>query len=300
MNRTEIIAARRRRRLAERRRQAARRRRNALCAAAATAFVGGILAGAGGERSGIAEPQSVSAMQPAPPVPTVEDFRGPVPILMYHAIAEAPQGSEYPELFVTPDVLRAQVRALARAGFNAVTLGQVFAAWDKGEPIARNPIVLSFDDGLRSQYMEAFPALARKAWPGVLNLKVEALDQGELTDEMVTEMLDSGWELGAHTISHSDLTRLGRAERELEIAGARRQLAERFGETVDFICYPGGSFNVAVIKAAKRAGYVGATTTQPGVAVPKSDPFELPRIRVDRSDGVEGLLSKLRAQGLDA
>ncbi len=229
----------------------------------------------------------------------VTDFDGPVPVLMYHAIAEAPAGSAYPELFVPRRVFGAQVRALEDAGFHAVTLDSVLAAWQDGAPIAENPVVLSFDDGIRSQFTEALPILSRRFWPGVLNLKVEALDQGELDDAMVNEMIDSGWELDAHTLSHPDLTELDPDSLEREVAESRRDLATRFGQPVNFLCYPGGRFNEEVIAVAKRAGYRGATTTQPGLAEPGADPFRLNRIRVDASDGVEGVIAKLRAQGVD-
>ena len=42
----------------------------------------------------------------------------------------------------------------------------------------------------------------------------------------------------------------------------------------------------------KRAGYLGATTTNFGTAAPDR-PFTLNRVRVDRSDGLAGFQSKL-------
>jgi hypothetical protein len=51
-----------------------------------------------------------------------------------------------------------------------------------------------------------------------------------------------------------------------------------------------------VVAAVRSAGYLGATTTEPGLATP-ADAFRLNRVRVDRSDGVAGLAAKLRAVG---
>ena len=61
---------------------------------------------------------------------------------------------------------------------------------------------------------------------------------------------------------------------------------------VDFFCYPAGRLNDTVVAAVRAAGYLGATTTAPGLATP-SDMFRLNRVRVDRSDGVAGLAAKL-------
>ena len=53
----------------------------------------------------------------------------PVPVLMYHAIGMPPAGAPYPELFVSRGLFRAQMRALAAAGYHAVTLDHVWRAW---------------------------------------------------------------------------------------------------------------------------------------------------------------------------
>ncbi len=284
---------RRRRRAAERRRRAAKRRRNFLGCAAAGAFVIGLVAGAGagGAGEGADQVQRAAAASDAD-VPTVSGFDGPVPILMYHAISPAPAGNPNPGLFVPQADFSAQMAWLADEGYHAVTLDEVFAAWDDGEEIARNPVVVSFDDGLRSQYVGARPALEKLGWPGVLNLKVEAVDQGELTEEMVDEMVQAGWEIDSHTFTHPDLPGLDAASLEREVADSREELQQRFGEPVDFFCYPAGSYDDAVIAAVREAGYLGATTTNPGLAEP-SEPYELKRIRVEPGDGAPELAAKL-------
>jgi hypothetical protein len=48
-----------------------------------------------------------------------------VPILMYHVIAPPPPTAPYPRLYVPPAEFAAQMRALAAAGYHAVTPDQV-------------------------------------------------------------------------------------------------------------------------------------------------------------------------------
>lgn len=231
------------------------------------------------------------------PVETVEDFDGPVPILMYHVIAEAPPDAANPGLFVPPDELRAQVRRLDRLGYNAVTLEQLHGAWRRGESIPVNPIVLSFDDGTRDHYEVAAPILGERGWPGVMNLKLESLEQGEMKPRMVREMLADGWELASHTDTHPDLTALDEEALEREVAGSRRELRERFDVPVRFFCYPAGAYDERVLDAVRAAGYRGATTVEPGLATPEQDPMTLSRVRVEPGDGARGLVEKLRAAG---
>lgn len=234
------------------------------------------------------------ANEPGPPGPVLVESRKPVPILMYHAISSPPEGTQLPELFVKPTVFRAQMDALRKRGYSAVTLKQVYDAWERGGLVPPKPIVVSFDDGYRGDYTDAMPILAAQDWPGVLNLEVNNMENGELTEEMVREMLDAGWELGSHTTTHPDLTGVTRAVLRDEVAGSRALLAERFGVPVDFFCYPAGRFDTRVVRAVRRAGYLGATTTEPGLA-DRRELFRLRRIRVNGGDGVRGLMEKMAA-----
>jgi peptidoglycan/xylan/chitin deacetylase (PgdA/CDA1 family) len=248
---------------------------------AGVGFVAGILVGAGRGPGGAGQEVAAAA------------YAEGVPILMYHAIADPPPDTSYPELFVSPRDFDRQMDDLAARGFDAVTLDELAAAWRGRAPMPANPIVITFDDGLRSQYAEAMPKFEELGWAGVLNLKIEALDQGEMTDEMVEEMIAAGWEIGSHTVSHANVSKLGGAELEAEVAGSRDTLRERFDVPVRFFCYPAGAFDRRAVAAVRDAGYTGATTTKPGLAF-ADHPYTLDRIRVDGSDGRRGLAEKLR------
>ena len=110
----------------------------------------------------------------------------------------------------------------------------------------------------------------------------------------VRALVRAGWEIDAHTISHPDLTTLDIAALMREVAGSRRIIRRQLHVPVDFFCYPAGRYDAAVIAAVRRAGYLGATTTNYGLAQP-SDLFTLERVRVNGSDGVNGFAAKMRA-----
>ncbi len=229
--------------------------------------------------------------------PTVSDFHDPVPILMYHAIQPAPPGAALPGLFVPEAEFEDEMGWLADHGYHGVTLDQVFNAWNDGDPIATNPVVVSFDDGYQSQYAGARPKLDQLGWPGVLNLEIHNLQLGNLSDAEVQDLVDSGWELDSHTFTHPDVTTLDADGLAKEIGASRRYLSNRFGAPVNFFCYPAGAYDDASIAAVKAAGYEGATTTEEGLATPDQDPYALSRIRIDAGDGVTGLEQKLSAAG---
>jgi peptidoglycan/xylan/chitin deacetylase (PgdA/CDA1 family) len=215
---------------------------------------------------------------------------------MYHVIAAPGATTTYPELFVPPAVFRAQMLALSKHGYHAVTLAAVDRYWRLGYALPRRPIVVSFDDGYLSHYTHARPVLKAVGWPGVLNLEIDNVRPGDLTARQVRALIADGWEVDSHTITHPDLRVLTDSELRRELAGSRAHLRRRFGVRADYFCYPAGHFDARVVAAVKAAGYRAATTTQPGLATPGSR-FTLNRIRIDGQDGVDGLLTKLADPG---
>lgn len=215
-----------------------------------------------------------------------------VPILMYHVIGDVRPGTPLPGLWVSAKELAAHVRALDRAGYAAVTLRQVWDAWHVGGLLPPKPIVLSFDDGYAGHVRDALPTLRAVGWPGVLNLTLANLpDMGGAKG--VRRLVQAGWEIDAHTLTHPDLTTLPDAELRRQLRAPREIIERLFGVSADFLCYPAGRYDDRVVRAARAAGYVAATTVAPGLARP-GDPYELARVRVDGGIGADGLLRRLR------
>ena len=217
----------------------------------------------------------------------------PVPILMYHHIAPAGPHARLPALWVRPAAFAAQVRALRRAGYRAVTLGRVWDAWHAGPPLPRRPVVVSFDDGYADQVRHAAPVLRRARWPGVLNLALDFLP-GMGGTAAVRRLLAAGWEVDSHSITHADLTTLAPARLRTELAGSRARIRSLFGVPANFFAYPSGRLDAGVVAAVRRAGYLAATTTRMGYATPR-DRFRLARVQVSRGLTAADLLRRLRA-----
>jgi peptidoglycan/xylan/chitin deacetylase (PgdA/CDA1 family) len=218
-----------------------------------------------------------------------------VPILMYHVVAAPPADAPYPELYVRPADFSRQLDWLAGRGFQAVTLQRVVDSWHGTAGLPRRPIVISFDDGYRSQFVNAFPALRRRRWPGVLNLAIRNLKPSwGISARRVRTLVRAGWEIDSHTIDHPDLTAVEPEALRRQVAASRAYLRRVFGVPANFFCYPAGRYDETVMAAVRAAGYGGATTTEPGLAEP-SELWELDRVRVSGSDGVEGLAAKIRS-----
>jgi peptidoglycan/xylan/chitin deacetylase (PgdA/CDA1 family) len=220
-----------------------------------------------------------------------------VPILMYHVIAAPPAGAAYPGLYVTPSEFAGQVDALAQAGFHAVTLDQMRAGWLGRGALPAHPIVISFDNGYRTQYTEALPILRRHRWVADENIQLSGLppSQGGLTPRQVRALVAAGWELDTQGWSHADLPTLDAASLRFQIAEARRRLRRAYGVPVNWFCYPSGRYDPAVLAEVHAAGFVGSTTVVPGWASPDNSPYELPRLRVLGGTTPSQLLAQIRA-----
>ena len=204
-----------------------------------------------------------------------------VPILVYHHVQSYKAG--YYLIYVGTAQFASQLSYLHHNGYHPVTLRRVYDAWTGRAKLPRRPVVLSFDDGYRSDWRAAAPILQRIGWPGVLNLCMNAVHaHGDLPVPLVHGLVRAGWEIDDHTLTHPDLTTLDAAGLHREIVVSRAVLQALSGEPVSFFCYPSGRYDATVVAAVKAAGFVGATTTDVGLATP-TDLFTLARVRVHRA-----------------
>jgi peptidoglycan/xylan/chitin deacetylase (PgdA/CDA1 family) len=107
-------------------------------------------------------------------------------------------------------------------------------------------------------------------------------------------MADDGFEFGSHTVSHPVLSRLSAEEQAREVARARDVLEAGLGRPVRAFAYPYGrewDYDDRSVDALRRAGYVSAAASMPGLVGPNTDPFRLLRIPLRETTS----LPKLRA-----
>jgi peptidoglycan/xylan/chitin deacetylase (PgdA/CDA1 family) len=227
----------------------------------------------------------------ARPQPDWRPHTGPVPILVYHALGEAPPTEEYPGLYVSEPEFEEEMAWLDGHGYEAVTLDQVERAWYHGGTLPAKPIVITFDNGYPEQVTFAPKVLARYDWPGVLF----EITEEHLRPKEIRPVIALGWEVDSHSATHPDLTELSGKELEYQVAASRRYLRRKFGVPSDNFCYPSSEYNAATIAAVEEAGYVGAVTENAGDAS-RGQPYELDRYEIEGGEGVEGLAADLEAR----
>lgn len=139
---------------------------------------------------------------------------GAVPILMYHAVADAPRRAVY-GLSVAPDAFAEQMRFLAEGGFTPLTASALATAWRNGRPLPRRPVLITFDDGYEGVHRHCLPVLAESGFPATLFVSTGWLPGpyevgGAAPDTMldwdqVRELAAGGVEIGGHSHTHPQL-----------------------------------------------------------------------------------------------
>ncbi len=98
---------------------------------------------------------------------------GEIAVLTYHDIVAQRGGDAYA---VTRDDLRSHLAYLKREGYTPVSLAQIERAGRGGAALPAKPVVLSFDDGLKSYASEAVPLLRDYGYPSVLSIVTSWID----------------------------------------------------------------------------------------------------------------------------
>jgi peptidoglycan/xylan/chitin deacetylase (PgdA/CDA1 family) len=209
-----------------------------------------------------------------------------IPILTYHSIDET--GSP---VAVSPVMFHRQMTRLHEAGYQAVPLSEALACSAQSGAPNKRVIALTFDDGYSSVYHHALPVVAAYGWratvfPVIDFVGVDNAWPGQpsfvpvatlMSWRELSEISALGWEIGAHTRSHPDLTRINDLALMDEVVQARLTLEDRLGQAVRVFAYPYGCHDKRV-RATTRMNYDAACTTTMGIATDASDRHALERL----------------------
>jgi peptidoglycan/xylan/chitin deacetylase (PgdA/CDA1 family) len=142
-------------------------------------------------------------------------------------------------------------------------------------------VVLSFDDGFRDFYTDAFPIIKKLNVP-VINYVTYNFMGGQdyMTEDMVREIAKHPLiELGSHTLNHAYLPGLKSDLAEAEVSLSKSLLEEEFNTEVVSFAYPYGNYDEEAIKLIKKSGYTTAVTVDQGNIVNSTNLYTLKRIR---------------------
>lgn len=210
-------------------------------------------------------------------------------VLGYHGVGDVRRRDDLSLLVLAPDRFRRQVESLLEAGFSFLTLAELVRRGSGGRPPA-GLAAITFDDGMRNNHEVALPILREYSIPATVYVTIGFIDgtspwvsseAGAMMSEAeLRELADAGWELGAHTMTHADLSTLGYDACLREIRDSRVALEQIVAGPVETFAYPFGRYGAAALAAARDSGVSAAVTTGSG----SWDPYELTRAMMGAAD----------------
>jgi peptidoglycan/xylan/chitin deacetylase (PgdA/CDA1 family) len=221
-----------------------------------------------------------------------------VPILMYHYVEYVKDKGDTirQSLDITPYTLEQEIITLKNAGYTFLTNSELTQILDGAKRLPNKPILLTFDDGYRDFYTDAYPILKKynvqateyliAGWTGYPNNMTEAQIKEIAADGLV--------EIGAHTVHHTWLKGLPLKTVQYEVVESKKILEAMIGKPVTSFAYPYGAFDLAAVNAVAQAGFTSAVTTVPGIDQPQIHRYFLYRLRPGGRTG-ESLLSWLES-----
>lgn len=205
-------------------------------------------------------------------------------VLMYHRFGE----SEYPTTNVTLEQFEAHIEELSKPRYNVMGLPEIVAAVRAGQPLPERTVGLSVDDAYVSVLQEAWPRLKAAGLPLTLFVSTGPVDDGLggiLSWDQIRQMRDEGLTIGAHTVSHAHLPRLGPAARQREIAQSNARFEAELGQVPALFAYPYGEASLDIMAEAEAAGYTAAFGQHSGVIGSTGNLFYLPRFALNETYG---------------
>lgn len=215
-------------------------------------------------------------------------------VLCYHALSPSWEA----ELSTTPERVERQLSLLLDRGYRAVRFSEVVQ-----NPTTQPVFAVTFDDAYRSVLELGLPILQRlgvpatvfaptdyigserpMVWPGIEQW-LNSPSERELIPMSWPELealAAAGWEIGSHTGSHPQLTRLDASSLADELARSRAACEEHLPGRCISLAYPYGDFDARVRTAAEQAGYLTAATLPARFLAPA--PMEWPRVGIYHLD----------------
>ena len=206
-----------------------------------------------------------------------------VPILAYHNFSK----SSANKMVVSESAFEEQMKFLKENGYSVITLDQLLDFLDFKEQIPEKSVVITIDDGWKSNIDITFPILKKYGFPATLFVYTDFIGgKKALTWKQIKKLEEDGFDIQCHTKTHRNLTKLKREEPfneyfrslQIEISQPKRVIKSKLNKECIYLAYPYGTTNNLVIALLKRHGYRAAFTVNRG-----GNPLFVDNYRINRS-----------------
>ena len=211
-------------------------------------------------------------------------FEKYLPILMFHYIENIPSNSSDQtryKLSFSPQKLEQFLIFFKENNIETLTFWDLKEIIEEKKDFPEKAVILTFDDGYKSHYDNAFSILKKYNAKGVFFIISNKPDNdlNYANWNQLKEMTSNGQEIASHTVSHPNLTNLSETKIKNELEISKNIIEEKIGKPVISFCYPAGKYDKQVIEIAKE-NYLFARTTKPGKYFSLQRRYEIPTVRM--------------------
>lgn len=230
-----------------------------------------------------------------------------IPILMYHSVnREVGDRHPYYETNTAPDVFSRHMKFLRDNGYSAVSLEKALQLLSQSRNGA-NYVVITFDDGFRDFYSEAYPILSEFGFVATVFLATGLINNQRsqwkgadlMTWAEVRELQTFGIRFGSHTVSHPELEKLDERRIVWEVGQSKQTLEDKLGYPIKSFAYPYAfpehkrAFSKRLAEILENHSYENGVSTVIGRARSSDNAFFLPRLPVNTWDDFQLFRTKL-------
>ncbi|WP_431029990.1 polysaccharide deacetylase family protein [Lysinibacillus sp. LZ02] len=214
-----------------------------------------------------------------------------IPVLMYHHIVGPNDGRQsLTSAMITEEQFASNVRALQEIDRRTITMDELYAFLQGEKNLGKNAVVITFDDGLKSNIVYAYPLLQQakmKATNFVITPRVPAATQ-PFDPQKLQSISQEEMARSTDVFSYEGHTHQLHSQEEgnsLVILQSRKSLKEDLltSQSIvpqQYFAYPFGQFNGGTKQMLTETGYRLAFTTKNGYVKYGDNPYELKRIAI--------------------
>ena len=219
-----------------------------------------------------------------------------VPVIQYHKIDRPGRDALVRGGYTPPKRFARQMTYLKQQGFILYSASELIEHYRGYGSFPSNGITVTFDDGWRDNYTNAFPVLQELGIKATIFLVSSCIDQvsskaqakGEsgrahLSREEILEMSRHGIEFGSHSLNHQLLDQIPLSEVKLEVEKAKGQIEDLLQKPCKVFAYPAGHFSPEAQRVIENAGHIAAFSTIYG-PTDHVDLYAINRIEILRRD----------------
>ena len=217
---------------------------------------------------------------------------------MYHSVSEG----KHP-LSVSINNFQKQMNFMNNNGYETIT-------FDKLNINIPNKkfFIITFDDGYKDVFVNALPILKKHNFSSICFFVTDFIGQHNIWDDNkknfsrldlmniddIKTWYNNGMSIGAHTSNHKNLKSLNHNEKYSQIIGPKDFFKKKMSINIDTFSYPFGSFDNDSINLVKENYSFAVTTKRSRFISNKFDPFELPRVPINKTDNMFKFFLKIK------